>query len=206
MLINISASDVSYLLEPFSEEMLLVASRSAVVVSWSIQILFSILVRHVTIILAGLNRQMEVILCPGGSLRLITMQLETWRMNYALVCEMVGCINECFGLVLLISIGYYSISLIVLSQDVYADFGQYFFGDSLSICYRPFITVLLMARHLVHLILVVVMPYQMQKEVRIHNISQNPFLFFLFSIMGVVHGVDRGTYPLYFLKRLNCNI
>ena len=164
-----NAGDASQLFDPSVEEMSLLVSRNVIMASWSIQILFSILVRHVTIIFAGLNRQMEVILCPDNSMRLVAMKLETWRHNHVLVCQMVHCISECFGLVLLISMGHHSISLIVLSYEMYEDFHEYFVGNSPGVGYRPFVTVLLMARHLVHLILIVFIPCQMQKEVRIYH-------------------------------------
>lgn len=184
MLINIS-TPLSYLkigskagtgqsFDPFIEEMFLSASRNIVMVSWSIQILFSILVRHVTIIFAGLNRQMEIIFCPDNSPRLIAMKLETWRHNHVLVCRMVDCINESFGLVPLISIGYNLIGLIAQSYKIHEVLYECFLGDSPSVGYRPFTTTMLMARHLVHLILVIFMPYQMKKEVSIDNLSTIP--------------------------------
>lgn len=157
------------LFDPKTDEILIFFSRNIVMIAWSIQILFCILIRYVTIVFASLNRQMEVILGGDDSVALIGVKLENWRQKHVLACQMVDCINDCFGLVLLLSVGCYFFSLIILSYELYYYFMKYMSG--VSVDYQPIITVMLATRHFVHFVLIIIMPYQMQNQVRFWSLG-----------------------------------
>ena len=169
---GVSGVGSGQLFDPTTDEVLIFLSRNIVLVAWSIQILFCILVRHATILFTGLNQHMEVILKgDDSSVALIAIKLETWRQNHVLICQLVDAINDCFGLVLLLSIGCYFISLIILSYELYYDVFQYLSGCQVG--YHPWINVLLASRHLFHFVLIVMMPYQMQNQVTIDRILKH---------------------------------
>jgi len=83
-------------------------------ITWSIQILFCILVSYVSVMFDCLKDNFQTILkAPNAS------QIETWRRNHVLVCQLVDNINDCFGVVLLISVGCYFVSSISASYELY---------------------------------------------------------------------------------------
>ena len=155
--------------DKFYKKFISFSFQCAILVSWSTQILFNILIRHATIMFADLNKQIQDILSPNNSTRLISNKLETWRQNHVLVCQLVDNINQCFGLMLLISISCYFISFIVMSYQLYKGIMNFStvqqFNDEMLI--SALTIVLVMLKNAVHFVLIVLMPYQMQQEVRI---------------------------------------
>ena len=134
-------------------------------ITWSIQILFLVLVSHTSLLFEDLNSQIVTILESSGPSGNIAKKLEMWRRKHVVVCELVDNINECFGIVLLISVGYYFVNFICGTYSLFDQLRRVF--DAESHLFLGFITYLMstLIRNMTHFILLVSMPYRMQRKV-----------------------------------------
>lgn len=131
-------------------------------ITWSIEILFCIIIFHASAMFDTVNDQIQAIL-EGNNLD-TSSQLETWRQNHVLVCQLVDNINSCFGIMLLTSIGCYFIGFMLLPFELYVYWSQYLNGKGPPfsvVCH--FIVVII--RNAIHLVLLIVVPYQMREKV-----------------------------------------
>lgn len=158
-----------------TDEVMWFLSRNMAMIAWSIQILFTVVVAHATILFSSLNQQMKTILSPDSPMMSIPIKLEKWRQNHVLVCQLVDCINDCFGLVLLLSITSYFINLIILSYKVFGDTLRYLEGDLVGFFLLN--DAMLASGYFFHFVLIVMVPHKMQKHVSI------PLIIYLLEVV-----------------------
>ena len=131
----------------------------------NIHTLFCILVYFAMIVFDNIIEEIKKILTEVKSRKRIEWQLEMWRQNHVLACEFVDSINECFGTVLLVSIGCYFGSFIAFPYEVYLYHNQY-----TQDCGGPPFSVIcrfmwLNIRDMVRIALLIAVPYQIRKRV-----------------------------------------
>ena len=134
-------------------------------ITWSQQTLFCILVSFTSLVMDSLKQQIRSILKRNNPTQYVAWQLEIWRQKHVLVCEMIDCINECFGAMLLISIGYYFIIFITVTYELYISCKMYLtsgIGPPLGYISR---LITLTIKNLIHFGFLVTIPYQMRRKV-----------------------------------------
>ena len=147
--------------EQFHDLLLLFCFETLGSITWSIQILFCILVSHVSVMFDCLKDNFQTIMkAPNAS------QIETWRRNHVLVCQLVGNINDCFGVVLLISIGCYFVSFIVVFYELHFHLKEFLKRDSVPLGY-VFHLIVMSIRDVIHFSLLVAMSYRMRRNVKL---------------------------------------
>ena len=133
-------------------------------ITWSVHILFCVVVYDASVMFDTITKQIERIFNEKSPS--IASQLETWRQNHVLVCQLVDNINECFGIILLISIGSYFISSVTVPYEIYLYASEYLNGRGppMGLVLR---FVLMQIRDISHFILLILTPYKMRGKVSI---------------------------------------
>ena len=133
------------------------------IIPLSTHIQFFTLIYDAAILFASLNGKIQKILVSNDSAPKIISELENWRQDHVLVCQLVDDINASFGLVLLVSITSYFITLIKKTYELYnltttksdnlppLGYALYFFVINSVI--------------VIHFILLVILPYRMRLQV-----------------------------------------
>ena len=147
--------------EQFHDLLLLFCFETLGSITWSIQILFCILVSYVSVMFDYLKDNFQTILKVRNA-----SQIETWRRNHVLVCQLVDNINDCFGVVLLISIGCYFVSFIVVFYELPFHLKGFLKGDSVPLGYI-FHLIVMIFRDVIHFSLLVAMSYRMRRNVKL---------------------------------------
>ena len=139
--------------------------------TWNVHILFFILLSHVSIMFDYLCQNLDMVL-KGKT----TKKLEAWRQDHVLVCQLVDNINDCFGAVLLTSIGCYFISFITNTYELYTTITPIVRARTVKTRNPPLGRVshlsAMFLRDAVHIGLLVAMPHRMDGKVRsLHKYS-----------------------------------
>ena len=133
--------------------------------TWNVHILFFILLSHVSIMFDYLCQNLDMVL-KGKT----TKKLEAWRQDHVLVCQLVDNINDCFGAVLLTSIGCYFISFITNTYELYTTITPIVRARTVKTRNPPLGRVshlsAMFLRDAVHIGLLVAMPHRMDGKVR----------------------------------------
>ena len=133
--------------------------------TWNVHILFFILLSHVSIMFDYLCQNLDMVL-KGKT----TKKLEAWRQDHVLVCQLVDNINDCFGAVLLTSIGCYFISFITNTYELYTTITPIVRARTVKTRNPPLGRVFhlsaMFLRDAVHIGLLVAMPHRMDGKVR----------------------------------------
>lgn len=133
--------------------------------TWNVHILFFILLSHVSIMFDYLCQNLDMVLKDKT-----TKKLEAWRQDHVLVCQLVDNINDCFGAVLLTSIGCYFISFITNTYELYTTITPIVRARTVKTRNPPLGRVshlsAMFLRDAVHIGLLVAMPHRMDGKVR----------------------------------------
>ena len=128
-------------------------------ITWSIHVLFFIVVSHASVMFDCLSEKLRIVLNTQ-----ISWQIETWRQNHVLVCQLVDNINLCFGVVLLVSVSFYFISFTTNSYRLYNAL-TYSDGGHMPTLGLISHLIVITIKDIFHLLLLVTVSYQMQRKV-----------------------------------------
>ena len=122
---------------------------------------------YVSVMFDCLKENFQTILkAPNAS------QIEIWRRNHVLVCQLVDNINDCFGVVLLISVGCYFVSSISASYELYVLLQDLLIGRYSPKIGYLFHIISINIRDAIHFSLLVALPFRMKRKVSVF-INQN---------------------------------
>ena len=147
-------------------------------ITWSIQILFLVLVFLTSVLFEDLNSQIATILESSGPSGNIAKKLEIWRRKHVVICELVDNINDCFGIVLLISLGSY---FVYFNTDIYTFcylVFKLFRAEEISPVYRKVGSIkmiLNVIRNLTNFVLLMSIAHRMQRKVIINIASSDGY-------------------------------
>ncbi|XP_057367581.1 uncharacterized protein LOC130688601 [Daphnia carinata] len=135
-------------------------SRTTII---SVFLLFCVLARVITLIFQGLNEQIDHLDQPqkfsplySGS-RILNVRLEKWRRNHTLACKLVDMVNQCFGLVMVITVINVFVSFITTTFEIVSSIQE---DDTI-----PFVFVFIFVKKSILLTIIIYEPYCLQAEV-----------------------------------------
>ncbi|KZS12632.1 Uncharacterized protein APZ42_022817 [Daphnia magna] len=151
-------------------------SRTTIV---SVFLLFCVLVRVIMLVFQTLNDQIahldETDQFPSLYLtsRVLNIRLEKWRRNHTLACELVEMVNQCFGIVMLVTVVNVFISFITTTFEIVRSM-----QDDATI---PVLFTVIFIKKSILLSIIIYEPYRLQSEV---YISKNIPYFWSRMICG----------------------
>ncbi|KAI9562674.1 hypothetical protein GHT06_010128 [Daphnia sinensis] len=134
-------------------------SRTTIV---SVFLLFCVLVRVIMLVFQTLNEQIahldETEQFPSLYLtsRVLNMRLEKWRRNHTLACELVEMVNQCFGIVMLVTVVNVFISFITTTFEIVRSM-----QDDATI---PVLFIVIFIKKSILLSIIIYEPYRLQAE------------------------------------------
>lgn len=137
-------------------------SRTTIV---SVFLLFCVLVRVIMLVFQTLNDQIahldETDQFPSLYLtsRVLNIRLEKWRRNHTLACELVEMVNQCFGIVMLVTVVNVFISFITTTFEIVRSM-----QDDATI---PVLFTVIFIKKSILLSIIIYEPYRLQSEVYI---------------------------------------